>query len=206
MVYICKTKLWDTFALTNFLIWCIENKLLKENVIYKQFLNLYKSHNFDARTLFFYCIQNLLLYKFYGIHLAILVLLVFVQFCLKFHIYFQRSTYISHNILEWQNSIHYICRVRDSERNKTNPISLASKLWELQAIPFGKKKFPVEANYQRKYKQPPVSLCVCVERVWATSMHQITLKFDVNAPYTVLFHIRTKKNVKKKYFSPRESP
>ena len=77
-------------------------------------------------------------------------------------IYFQKSTHISRNILESQNSIHFNnCTVRDSKRNTTNPIVLASKLWDLQAISFGKKEVSAEVNYQRKYKQTPVGLCVC---------------------------------------------
>ena len=50
---------------------------------------------------------------------------------LQFHIYFQKPMHVSHNIPETQNAIHNICRVRDSQRNKTNSIVLASKLWDL---------------------------------------------------------------------------
>ena len=88
---------------------------------------------------FSYCVQNLLLYKCYGIHLAILGLFFFLlSFVLKSHIYFQKSTHISHKIPESQNAIHNICKVGNSERNKTNPIVLTSKLWDFQAISFGK--------------------------------------------------------------------
>ena len=73
------------------------------------------------------------LYKCYGI------LFFLVKVFLKSHIYFQTSTYIFHNIPESQNAIHKICRVGDSKRDKTNLIVLASKLWDLQAIPFRKK-------------------------------------------------------------------
>ena len=56
----------------------------------------------------------------------------FVYFLFKkIHIYLEKSAHISHNIPESQDTIHNIRRVKDSERNKTNPIVLASKLWDL---------------------------------------------------------------------------
>ena len=81
----------------------------------------------------FYCVQNLLLYKCYGMYLAILGLFVLyvIFFFWKIHIYFQKFTHIFQNIPESQNATHNICRVRVSERNKNDPIILASKLQDL---------------------------------------------------------------------------
>ena len=63
----------------------------------------------------FYCVQNLLVYKCYG----------YFFFCLKIHIYFQKSTHISHSIPESQNAIHNIySRRKLSEEIKANPVSL----------------------------------------------------------------------------------
>ena len=127
-VYTCKTKFWHTFVLRIFFNWCIENEVIKENVIFDQFWIDYKSYNFEARTIFFIVFRisystNVMKYilRFWGYFLG-----VYIFF--EIHIYFQMSTHISHNIPELQNLIHYICRVRDSERNKINLIVLASKL------------------------------------------------------------------------------
>ena len=142
---------FEIYLFLDFFIWCIENELVKENAIFDQFLIGYKSYNFKVRTMFpFYCAQNLLLYLYYGIHLAILRLLSFCTFFIfeNPHLFskvnrnvnnvdFQKSEF--HNIPESLNSAHNICRIRISKRNKTNSIVLTSKLWVLKAIPFGKK-------------------------------------------------------------------
>ena len=87
------------------------------------------------------------------------IIIIFVFLLLKIHTHFQKSMHISQIIPESQSSIIKTCRVRDSERNKIYPIILASKIVGLICDSI-RKNFPVEANYQRKYKQPPVSLCV----------------------------------------------
>ena len=56
-----------------------------------------------------------------------------MEYILQFFIYFLIHIYIKnvHNISGLQNASHNICRVRHSERNKKDPIVLASKLWDL---------------------------------------------------------------------------
>ena len=120
----------------------------------------------------------------------------------KINIYFQNSTHISHNIPESQNLFHNICRVRYSVLNKTNHIVLASKLWDLYTIPFGKKKFSVEANYQRKYKQTPLSLYVCrasLSDFYASGYPKILRGCSLNC----IDSYQNKNNVKKSNFHLR---
>ena len=73
------------------------------------------------------------------------------------HIYFQKPTDISHNIPESQNSIHNICRVRNFKRNKKKKNCSSFKIVGIISNFIRKKKLSVEAYYQRKYKQHPVS-------------------------------------------------
>ena len=69
---------------------------------------------------------------------------------------FRKSTHISHNISESQNAFHDIYCVKDSERNKKEPIVLTSKLYTC-------KRFHSRiSKLSEEYKQTPVSVCVCV--------------------------------------------
>ena len=85
-----------------------------------------KSYNFEARTMgLLLCSESPTLQMLWNRSCNF----GFVRFLyFLIHIYFQKSTHIYHNVLESQNAIHNICRVRDSERNKKETIVLLSKL------------------------------------------------------------------------------
>ena len=102
MVYIRNIKFCDTFVPGEFLIWCIENELFRKK---RNFRTIFESITSPTilkleQLFFFYCVKNLLLYKSYGIHLAILGLFLFCLYIFWNSHLFSKSTHISQNIPE----------------------------------------------------------------------------------------------------------
>ena len=139
-IYVRKTQFWDTFVFDFFYLEHRKRVIRRKCNFWTNFESIISPTILKLEQGFFFTsVQNL----------AILCLFFFVLNFFNVYIYFQKFPYISQNIPELKNAIHNICRVRDSERNKENLIVIASV--GLPG-PFGKKKFSVEANYQRKYK------------------------------------------------------
>ena len=125
MVYMCKTKFWDIFVPGSYFI-LVHRKLVFQGK--RKFRTIFDS--IISPTLlklekwrFLLCSESLALHILWYTS-CILGLFFLCNFFLKIHIYFQKSMHIFHNIPESQNAFHYICRVKDSERNKKHCSSI----------------------------------------------------------------------------------
>ena len=120
MVSICKTKFWDTLVSGFFYLVDRKQVIQRKRNFWTTFESLISPTNLQLRYFFLFCSEFLTLWMLWSSFCDLGLFFSSIFFLI--HIFYQKSTHISHNILESQNAIHNICRVRYSKRNGKPPL------------------------------------------------------------------------------------